>query len=139
MDLQTFVAETLRQIVAGIADAQASVAELRTNARINPAKVADSAARKSAPPSPVEFDVAVTVAEENSHSRSDAEQRSRGLISVVSSSQVLASEQESATNRRNEAVSRVRFSVQLAQPSDVETYSTDIHVVSRSRSDRYSL
>lgn len=137
MDLRTFVAETLRQIVGGVADAQASVAALGTNARINPAMVADTAKRKSAPPSPVEFDVAVTVAEKSSFNQADSECRSESLISVVSAERSLVSDQENATSRRNEAVSRVRFTVQLSQPSDVETYSTNIPTMASMGRSRY--
>ena len=61
MNLSTFVAETLRQIVSGVADAQKSVAALDTNARINPALISQAARVKSGEPTPVEFDVAITV------------------------------------------------------------------------------
>ena len=67
----------------------------------------------------MEFDVAVVVAEESS-SRANME-ASAGFLSVVTAK--IAGRAETAGTARNEAVSRIKFSVDLAQPADLETYS----------------
>ncbi len=65
--------------------------------------------RKSAPPSPVQVDVAGTVSDKRDLTQSEAESETEGLVSVVSAERSAVIEQESATSLRNEAVSRVRF------------------------------
>ena len=137
MDLQTFVAETLKQIVSGVADAQSGVAALNTNARINPALVSEDAKRKSANPTPVEFDVALTVSERSESARSETSEQYQGLISVVSAKDTASAQSSHSGEHQREAVSRVKFTVQLAQPSDIETYSTNIPTMSSMGRSRY--
>src|SRR5688572_17791564 len=104
MDLKTFVAETLTQIVEGVADAQKRIAEANVGAAVNPSTVASDAKRKIGKPSPVEFDVAVVVAEQ-AGTRASAEV-SVGFLSVVTAK--IAGRSESTQTERNEAISRIK-------------------------------
>ncbi len=119
MDLKTFVAETLTQIVEGVSDAQKRIAEANVGAAINPGVVDASAKRKIGRASPVEFDVAIVIAEESS-TRAAAE-ASVGFLAVVTAK--IAGKAEASEAARNEAISRIKFSVDLAQPADLETYT----------------
>lgn len=138
MDLQTFVAETLRQIVGGVADAQKSVASLGTNARINPALVAQSAKVQSGAASPVEFDVAITVVKDHSREAGSHVSSSSGMIAVVHSSQAKDEGGSEASRHRSAAVSRVKFTVQVAQPSDVENYDSSFSYASSGSGNRFA-
>jgi len=138
MDLQTFVAETLRQIVGGVADAQKSIAALGTNARVNPALVDQSAKVQSGAASPVEFDVAITVVDDHRSERTTGESTSSGMITVVHANQDTDRTLSEAGQHTTAAVSRVKFTVQVAQPSDVETYSSSFSYASSRDGDRYA-
>ena len=118
MDLKSFVAETLVQIVEGVADAQKRIHDLAVGAAINPNHIPDHANRITKA-SPVQFDVAVTVSDEVA-SKAGAG-ASAGFLSVISA-RVDAKAEETDT-LRNEAVSRIQFSVSLAQPGDITTYN----------------
>jgi hypothetical protein len=120
MDLKTFVSETLTQIVEGVSAAQDRIAEAGIEAAVNPGIVGPDAARKIGRPSPVEFDVAVVVAEESSAASGEKAKASAGFISVVSLKAAGQLESERSSGARNETTSRIRFTVQLAQPGDVE-------------------
>lgn len=138
MDLQTFVAETLRQIVGGVADAQKSIAALGTNARVNPALVEQSAKVQSGAASPVEFDVAITVVDDHRTERAAGTSTSSGMIAVVHANRDTDEATSEAGQHTTSAVSRVKFTVQVAQPSDVETYSSSFSYASSRSGDRYS-
>lgn len=137
MDLQTFVAETLRQIVGGVADAQKSIAALGTNARVNPALVEQSAKVQSGAASPVEFDVAITVVDDHRSERSTGESTSHGMIAVVHANRDSDETTAEAGRHTTAAVSRVKFIVQVAQPSDLETYSSSFSHASAGRGSSY--
>ena len=110
MDLRTFVAETLKQIVEGVDDAKKHLAAGQTGAKVN-------AAYGSAHGAPVEFDIAVTVSNQSDDASSTNGKAKAGVISVFQA-QVGAS-LESRSEARSEEVSRVRFTVNLTQPADV--------------------
>lgn len=118
MDLKTFVAETLTQIVAGVHDAQKQISDMNAGAAVNPAPIASDAKRKIGKASPVEFDVAVVVADESR--KTEGVEASVGLLSVVTAK--LAGRIETSEAARNEAISRIKFSVELAQPADLTEY-----------------
>jgi hypothetical protein len=119
MDLKTFVAQTLIQIVEGVADAKAAIEAGETNARVNPKTVyGDKAA--AGDPHPVEFDVALTVTSESKESSGAKAGASAGILAVVSARVAGELSSSSIGAERNESVSRVRFTVQLAQPSAIE-------------------
>lgn len=120
MDLKSFVAETLVQIVEGVADAQKRIRELDVGAAVNPNSIADTSKDKLGVATPVEFDVAVTVTDESA-SKTGAGS-TVGFLSVVSAK--VDAKAEASDSVRNEAVSRVQFVVRLAQPADLSTYST---------------
>ena len=138
MDLQTFVAETLRQIVAGVAEAQKGIAALGTNARVNPALVEQTAKMQSGAASPVEFDVAITVVDDHRSEKSVGAATSSGMIAVVHAGQNTDETSSEARQHTTAAVSRVKFTVQVAQPSDVETYSSSFSYASSGSGDRYA-
>lgn len=122
MDLRTFVAETLAQIVDGVAEAQSRLAQGATNARLNPA-TRDAGSQLYGDPQPVEFDVAVTVATQSDDLSADKIGAKAGLLSVVSLGASAESGTQSHETTRNEAISRVKFVVSLAQPATIETVS----------------
>lgn len=138
MDLQTFVAETLRQVVGGVAEAQKSIAALKTNARVNPALVEATAKVQSGAASPVEFDVAITVVDDHRSDKTAGTSTSSGMIAVVHANQEAEEASSTASQHTTAAVSRVKFTVQVAQPSDVETYSSSFAYASSGTGDRYS-
>ena len=117
MDLKSFVAETLTQIVEGVAEAQTRINEANVGAAVNPTR-REEGRSKLGETSTVKFDVAVTVADETASS--SAAGGSAGFLSVISA-KVDANIEESGA-LRNEAVSRIEFQVELAQPADVTTY-----------------
>ena len=124
MDLQEFVAQTLTQIVAGVHDATRRIAELGTNARVNPNTIKqrdDPAGRTS----DVQFDVAITVIDQENDSKRDRVGAAAGILSVVSARISGESSNERSEYARNETVSRVRFNVQLAQPSEIDDRSEE--------------
>lgn len=102
----------------GVADAQKRIAAANVGAAVNPHNVSSTARRKIGKPAPVEFDVAVVVSEQSS-SRVGVE-ASAGFLSVVTAK--IAGKAEATETARNEAVSRIKFSVDLAQPADLTEY-----------------
>lgn len=121
MNLKEFVAQTLTQIVEGVAEAQKSIAEGGSGASVNPHMVSSSARRKIGKASPVSFDVALTVSEAADSTLGAS--ASASFLSVVSAK--MTTKGEITDRSRNEAVSRVQFSVELAQPSDLTEYYLD--------------
>jgi len=120
MNIEMFVSETLRQIVAGVAKAQADIAALDVGARVNPTAVYQHSANKMAEASEVKFDLAVTVVSETQDERTSKASGSASGVLAIMRAKVegeLASQAGSA--ERNEAISRVSFSVMLAQPADL--------------------
>ena len=130
MDLKTFLSETLVQIVAGVSDAAGQIAQLGTNAQVNPHVTSTS--YETGPARAVEF-VAITVSDESQNAGSSKADCSLGILSFVG---VKAAEigENSGSTQRNEAVSRVKFSVQLSQPSNVTRVNPTIPKVCTSRS-----
>lgn len=133
MDLKSFVAETLSQIVEGVAAAQQRIAEGGSNARVNPGSVAQDSAEKHGPGRPVEFDVALVVAEESTEATSAKAAASVGFLSVVSARLAGSAEASAGGLQRAETVSRVKFSVMLAQPSHLTEYRTTVPRMSHGR------
>lgn len=119
MDLKTFVSETLTQIVEGVQDAQERIRERGIKAEINPWSIGAESTREIGQPSPVDFDVAVVIAEETSNATGEKARASAGLISVVSLRAGGELESGRSSGARNETTSRIRFTVQLAQPADI--------------------
>ena len=120
MDLKTFVSETLTQIVEGVADAQLRIAEGGSNACVNPTKVFSGEQHKRAEPRPVEFDVALVVEAESTDKSSAKAGGSVGFLSIVSARATGELGSETAGSSRSESTSRVRFTVNLAQPAFLE-------------------
>lgn len=119
MDLRTFVAETLTQIVGGVADAKAAIDDMDVGAKVNPDRTYSD--KQHGEPTDVEFDVAVTVASAfRDGKQHEAGASASGVLAVVGltvSGKVAGDETNEA---REEAVSRVKFKVKLAQPAHVE-------------------
>ncbi|MGE5062882.1 MAG: hypothetical protein ACM3IG_02330 [Myxococcales bacterium] len=122
MDLKTFVSETLVQIVDGVSEAQARIEKSGVAAAINPSSIAADSPRDHGSASPVEFDVAVVVSEESSEASGEKAKAAAGLISVVSLRAAGELESGRAAGARNETSSRIRFTVQLAQPGSVHRH-----------------
>ena len=118
MDIQTFVSETLTQIVAGVRDAETRIAQMNVGARVNPTDVYSGASTGTAP-SAVEFDVAVTVASQVHDAEGSKAGGSMGVLAVVGIKVGAEISGQASTTERNEAVSRVQFRVMLSQPGDV--------------------
>lgn len=107
MDLQEFVTSTLVQIVNGVAEARDQIATGATGASVNTRLRNPSASVAVAPPQPVEFDVAITVSTE----------ATAGVKSGIKVA-VFNFGAEAGARSTSEAVSRVKFAVQLSQPGD---------------------
>lgn len=110
MDLRTFVRETLTQIIDGVADAKAGLEMRSSGAVINPSY-------GTAQATPVEFDVAVTVAQQQDEAAAMKGEAKGGVLSVFQAK--VGADLETKAASHSEQVSRVRFSVMLAQPGDV--------------------
>lgn len=110
MDLQTFVGESIRQILLGIKDAQEFGKTMEPPAQVNP-EVSNwpKDAMRTGPighlVQSIEFDVAVTTSE------SSAREGSAGLRVWG-----VGAEGEGKRSRETENVSRIRFSVPVALP-----------------------
>lgn len=126
MDLKTFVSETLIQIVEGVSEAQKRIRESGSNASVNPHQIASEAKQKIGQATPVEFDVALVVAEESQAQSGSKAGGSVGFLSVVTTKVSAELSEQSSGSNKTEAVSRIRFSVRLAQPADLSEYSTYI-------------
>lgn len=113
MDLKTFVADTLTQIVEGVAEAKDRLAAGGTGAKINPTTASDIQYGDHA--TPIEFDVAVTVAKERSL-RGKATGTAGGTI-IVAQMKATADAEGTAMSSNRE-ISRVKFKVMLAQPAE---------------------
>jgi hypothetical protein len=122
MDLKMFISETLTQIVAGINDAQRNIELLGTNAAVNPTNVSSGSRRQLTSARPVEFDVALTVIEQSASLQGESDSHSSGIISVVRSATEFSATATDHEATSQETVSRVRFSVMLSQPGDVDVY-----------------
>jgi hypothetical protein len=119
MDLKTFITETLTQIVEGVSEAQSRIESAGHPAAINPSSIGSDSVRNHGPASPVDFDVAVVISEESAQASGEKANASAGLISVVSLKAAGQLESGRSAGSRNETTSRIRFTVQLAQPGDV--------------------
>lgn len=118
MDIETFVSETLRQIVSGVATAQKQIHAMDVGAQVNPTVVSSGTSR-STQPTPVEFDIAVTVTSDEQETTKAKAGASVGVLSVVSLKFGADVEGEGRAGSRNESISRVKFSVCLSQPGDI--------------------
>ncbi|MBN2024019.1 MAG: hypothetical protein JW809_14640 [Pirellulales bacterium] len=107
MDLETFVAESLRQIITGIQAAQQSPD--CQEARINPATLKNKKARREVylqeTPRLIEFDVALTVTEDK---------EKKAGVGVIAGAFGVGGQAQSTTS--NTSVSRVKFSVPVVFP-----------------------
>ncbi|HAB18233.1 MAG TPA: hypothetical protein PLX89_07725 [Verrucomicrobiota bacterium] len=113
MELQTFIEESLKQIVAAVANAARATQE--HGARMNPAQPQWQYGHglyfdktTGAVLSNVEFDVAVTATDGT---------KTKGGIGVALASVVLGSQGESA--KSNQQVSRIKFNVPIVLPSSL--------------------
>lgn len=128
MDLKTFIADTLTQIIGGISEAQRNISAMDVNAAVNPASISSDSRRHLTGARPVEFDVALTVLQRSAVSAADGSAESSGIVSVVQSFSEARSHASEDETHSEEAVSRVRFSVMLAQPGDIDVYpSSNMH------------
>ena len=121
MDLRTFISETLTQIVAGVVDAQKHFAEQDLPARLNPTQAERGKNVRTADGTPVEFDVALTIASETEGTSTSSIGGKAGILNVVSARAGL--DDAHKTGEREERISRVKFTVQLGQPADVNEYA----------------
>lgn len=119
MDLKAFVSETLTQIAEGVADAQRRIRESNIAAAVNPSYRTDTSQRDYADATPMEFDVAVVVSDENAEASGGKAGGSVGVIAVLTARTSAEIESKSTGTHRNETASRIRFTVQLAQPAEI--------------------
>jgi hypothetical protein len=119
VDLRTFVSETLTQIAEGVADAQKRMRDSHIAAAVNPSYRMSTSQRDYADATPVEFDVAVVVSEENAEASGGKVGGSVGVIAVITAKTSAEIESKSTGTHRNETASRIRFAVQLAQPAEI--------------------
>lgn len=110
MDLKTFISTTLVQIVEGVAAATATIAEGTSNASVNPVDVGHDSQKTWGEPHPVEFDVAVTTTDDTQVGGSLG-------IKVAGIFSLGGDVHDKSTSA---SVSRIKFVVQLAQPSSIE-------------------
>ena len=115
MELKEFVQQTLIQIADGVADAIQHLHIKDSSAVINYQRLTGDGAPLS---KSVEFDVALTVVEESRTAEKSSAGGKAGLLSVASVSGRLDSSDEGG--ERREAISRVKFSVDMIQPSTIE-------------------
>jgi len=104
MDLKSFVAQTLSEILSGIVEAQSQRSD---GGRINP-KYANSPVRPEEC-IVIEFDVAVTA---ETHTQGNSADPRRGTIEVLSA----AIGAKFTSGEKNATVSRVKFSVKVQPP-----------------------
>lgn len=119
MDLKVFVSETLAQIAEGVADAQKRIRDSNIAAAVNPSFRKETSQRAYADAAPVEFDVAVVVSDENAEASGGKAGGSVGVIAVLTAKASAEIESKSTGSHRNETASRIRFTVQLAQPAEI--------------------
>ncbi len=110
MELQTFIAETLRAIIDGVHAAQGATTNKGHNAFINPAP--NDTVTHTWPPQEVEFDVAVTVSGGSNLEGSSGARLKVPVFQIGASVKGASSETDSRT-------SRVRFKVPVSLPSTV--------------------
>jgi hypothetical protein len=103
MDLETFIAETLRQIVKGVETAQQH--EDCKRAAIN-AECPEGYTGPVTKPRIIEFDVAITVSE-------GTEKQGKGNIGVAS---ILGLGGQASSTTANSSISRIKFSVPVVLP-----------------------
>ncbi|WP_433911005.1 hypothetical protein [Sphingomonas yabuuchiae] len=119
MDLKNFVSQTLIQIVEGISEAKQHIDGLGIGAAVNPELVSQSAP-DHARASDVEFDVAVTVASaERDREGHQIGGGAGGVLAVVALRANAQTTGEGVREAREEAISRVKFSVKLGQPGAI--------------------
>lgn len=119
MDLKTFVAESLTQIVEGVQDAQKRIAEGDSGAAINPTRIESESSQTHAEPRAVEFDVAVLVSDEAGQAGGEKLGASVGLISVLTARAAAEVQDHNSASQRHETASRIKFTVMLAQPAAI--------------------
>lgn len=130
MDLKTFISETLKAVVAGVSDAQRGIVdEHPTAAIVLLDRPSDEERFPNPQPSPVDFDIAITTAEETS-SESGGK---AGLKIYVVSADLGGKDAEKV---RTEAVSRVRFSVPVHLPTMHSSAESDRRAKQSAENDR---
>lgn len=125
MDLKTFVAETLVQIVEGVQEAQRRIEEGKSGAAINPHAISHNSEATHGEAKPVEFDVAVVAGEETTENKGEKVSASVGIISVLSAKAGGEVDNRSQGAQRNETTSHIRFTVMLAQPAALRRRQPD--------------
>jgi hypothetical protein len=119
MELKDFVSETLRQIIAGVRDAQAYAAD--QGAKVVPEHITFRTdqglqmwdKRDGTPVQIIEFDVGVTTTEGTA---------TKGGIGVLVGAIGLGSQGQS--NSSNQLASRIKFSIPIGLPKQVESKPT---------------
>jgi hypothetical protein len=118
MDLKEFVQTTLVQIAEGIDGANRALQDGQTGAVVNPGE-----AREGSTPRhlvrPVEFDVALTVTKDVSSNEGSSVGGKAGVLSIASIRGHLTGTTSAA--EREEAISRVKFNVEMLQPGNIRT------------------
>jgi hypothetical protein len=106
MELQTFITETLRSIISGVADAQHAIDGQGHNAVVVPIY----GAQTHAPADPVEFDIAISVSVETGLK---GESKLRLKVPVLQ----IGLGVEGSDVERSSSTSRVKFKVPVSLPS----------------------
>ena len=114
MELKEFVTESLVQIAEGISKAADVLNSGQSGAVINPRVSSDLATTNVNKARPVLFDVAITVIEQASNIDGSSIRAKGGILSVVSAS--AKSDKSVGDMARTEAISRIKFEVQMIQP-----------------------
>jgi hypothetical protein len=107
MDLQQFVKETLVQIARGIEDAGTEFQKSNLKSKINPMPHFTGKAVRELKTSTIEFDVAVTA----------NEQTTAGGSAGITVAGLLGAGLKSEQASQNQSISRVKFLVDMLQPS----------------------
>lgn len=124
MDLKTFISQTLIQIIEGVNDAKSHIEGLGIGAAVNPESTFGSNGPPHAQPSNVDFDVAVTVASnDRDKDGHQVEGSAGGVLAVVALRAKAQTAGETVHEQREESVSRVKFTVRLGQPGNVQRKS----------------
>lgn len=132
MDLRTFVADTLSQIVDGVGDAQKAIRDSGTNAAVNPGRVSSASKRKLAPAAAVEFDVALVVTQRTTEGSESNDEQASGIVSVVQANTRHSAQNGKQSKNAHQSTSRVKFTVMVSQPADIETYQApDLSAIGR--------
>jgi hypothetical protein len=105
MNLQVFVEETLKQLIAAVKNSQKFAKD--NNARVIPDNAGTEHALSGHPVNNVEFDVAITVTEES---------ETKGGLGVAIATFAIGSTGQ--TSNANSTISRIKFTLPIGWPLD---------------------